>query len=193
MKQNIVLAGVGGQGILTIAAAIARAGLAQGLNIKQSEVHGMAQRGGAVEAHLRLSDERIYSDLVPEGSADLILAIEPLEALRQKRYLSGSGWLVASRTPVLNIPDYPDLEQVCAEIECLPRSILLQADALAAEAGSSRAMNMVMLGAASTVLALTEDALLAAVREMFASKGDKVIQTNVRAFGLGRTHAAESA
>ena len=125
MKQNIVLAGVGGQGILTIAAAIARAGLAQGLNIKQSEVHGMAQRGGAVEAHLRLSDERIYSDLVPEGSADLILAIEPLEGLRQKRYLSGSGWLVASRTPVLNIPDYPDIERVCGEIERLPRSILL--------------------------------------------------------------------
>ena len=186
MKRDIVIAGVGGQGILTIAASIAKAAVAAGLNIKQSEVHGMAQRGGAVQAHLRLSDETIYSDLVPVGGADLILAVEPLEALRECRFLAPAGCVLANSTPVTNIGNYPDLEEVLTEIRKLPQHVLLDADGLAREAGSARAMNMVMLGAASVVIGLPEDGLLQVIRDMFERKGEKVVEINERAFALGR-------
>src|SRR4030042_5605627 len=109
MKQDIILAGVGGQGILSIAFVIAGAALEDGLEVKQAEVHGMSQRGGAVQSHLRLSQERIFSDLIPKGEADLILSVEPLEALRYVDYLRPEGMVVSSRPPFVNIPDYPDL------------------------------------------------------------------------------------
>ena len=189
MKRDIVIAGVGGQGILTIAASIAKAAVSAGLNIKQSEVHGMAQRGGAVQAHLRLSDDTIYSDLVPVGSADLILAVEPLEALREYRFLGPSGCVLANSTPVMNIGNYPDVEEVLAEVRKLPRHVLLNADELAREAGSARAMNMVMLGAASLLLDLPQGQLLDVIRDAFARKGEKVVEVNHRAFALGREAA----
>ena len=193
MKRDIVIVGVGGQGILTIAASIAKAAVAAGLSIKQSEVHGMAQRGGAVQAHLRISDEIIYSDLVPAGAADVILAVEPLEALRECRYLGPSGCVLANSTPVTNIGNYPDMEEILAEIRKLPRHVLIDADELAREAGSVRAMNMVMLGTASLVLGLPEAELLTVIRDMFERKGEKVVEINNRAFALGRDAARHQA
>ncbi|MBM3312322.1 MAG: hypothetical protein FJY80_12540, partial [Candidatus Aminicenantes bacterium] len=135
-RQDIILAGVGGQGILSVAAAIAGAALKLGLNVKQAEVHGMAQRGGAVQSHLRLSRERIWSDLIPRGGADLILAVEPLEALRYLEYLSPGGRVVASTKPVQNIPDYPPLDEILAEIRRLPGSLVVEAEDLAKRAGT---------------------------------------------------------
>jgi indolepyruvate ferredoxin oxidoreductase beta subunit len=152
MKQDIVLAGVGGQGILSIAFVIDNAALKKGLKIKQAEVHGMAQRGGAVQSHLRLSEEEVHSDLIPKGRADMILSVEPLETLRYLDYLQPEGYIVTSSTPMINIPDYPDIDGILGAIGETERRIVVDSGELAREAGSARAQNMVMLGAASSHL-----------------------------------------
>jgi indolepyruvate ferredoxin oxidoreductase beta subunit len=192
MKQDIILAGVGGQGILSIAYVIDNAALKAGLQIKQAEVHGMAQRGGAVQSHLRLSDQPIYSDLVPRGRADLVLSVEPLEALRYVDYLHPEGTVVTSSTPMTNIPDYPPMEDVLARISQLEHSVVVDSGRLAQEAGAARAQNMVMLGAASRFLILQETELRESIRDLFARRGDSVVAVNLKAFELGRAAAAEA-
>ncbi len=189
MKQDVILAGVGGQGILSIAFVIDNAALRDGLSFKQAEVHGMAQRGGAVTSHLRLSDERIWSDLIPRGEADLILSVEPLEALRYLEMLSPSGRVVTSATPYRNIADYPDLEGVLSEIRKVKGAIVVDSEALARQAGTPRAQNMVMLGAASPMLALKEESLKHFVEALFAPRGSAVVDANLKAFDLGRAAA----
>ena len=96
MEKNIILAGVGGQGILSIAFVIDHAALDAGFNFKQAEVHGMAQRGGAVQSNLRYGDGEIWSDIIPMGKADMVLSVEPLEAMRYWQYLRPGGWVVTS-------------------------------------------------------------------------------------------------
>ena len=186
MKQDIVLAGVGGQGILSIAFVIDNAALKQGLKIKQAEVHGMAQRGGAVQSHLRLSEEDVHSDLIPKGQADMILSVEPLETLRYIDYLQPEGYIVTSSTPMVNIPDYPDIDKILDEIREVERSVVVDSGELAREAGSGRAQNMVMLGAASPHLVLEEADLLEFVEVLFKDRGEKMVEINRRAFSLGR-------
>lgn len=190
MKQDIILAGVGGQGILSIAYVIDNAALEAGLNFKQAEVHGMAQRGGAVQSHLRLSDEPVYSELIQRGAADMILSVEPLEALRYADYLASEGLIVASSTPFINIPDYPELEDVLAGIRSLGNAVIIDSEALAKEAGSIRAQNMVMLGAAAGRLIVPEDLLQDFIRALFSPKGEKLVEINLAAFALGRKAAA---
>ena len=189
MKNDIVLAGVGGQGILTIAAIIAQAAVKAGLNVKQSEVHGMSQRGGSVEAHLRISSEPIYSDLIAPGTADVVLAVEPMEALRQRRYLAKDGAILANAKPVLNIGDYPELDAIIAELKTSPKSVALDAEDVAAKLGTPRAMNMVMLGAMSVFLDMPETLLTSQITAMFARKGDAVVKTNLDAFQAGKAAA----
>ncbi len=187
MTCDIVLAGVGGQGVLSVSAVIASAALAHGLQVKQSEVHGMAQRGGAVSANLRLSDRAIASELVPRGCASLLLAMEPLESLRYFPFLSPTGTVVAATTPVENIPDYPPLESVLDAIRTAPHAVLVDATRLAREAGSMRAVNMVMVGAASNLLPLGADALEHEITRRFERKGAAIVEQNLRAFRAGRT------
>jgi indolepyruvate ferredoxin oxidoreductase beta subunit len=189
MKQDIILAGVGGQGILSIAYVIDHAALKQGLRMKQAEVHGMAQRGGAVQSHLRISDEVIFSDLIPKGEADLILSVEPLEALRYADYLHPNGSVVTSSAPMVNIPDYPPIEHVLARLRQLKRSVVVDSAALAQQAGSAWAQNMVMLGAASGFLALEEAGLKEFITELFGKRGESVVATNLKAFDLGKAAA----
>lgn len=189
MKQDIILAGVGGQGILSIAFVIDNAALREGLNLKQAEVHGMSQRGGAVQSHLRLSEGRIFSALIPKGEADMILSVEPLETLRHFDYLSTEGIVVTSSTPHVNIPDYPDVEQVLKRIQKAKRVSVIDAGGLAREAGSTKAQNMVMLGAASPHLILKEDVLKEYIAVLFRPRGGNLIETNLKAFELGRNAA----
>lgn len=188
-KQDIILAGVGGQGILSIAFVIDHAALKEGFNVKQAEVHGMAQRGGAVQSHLRLSKDRIWSDLIPRGEADMILSVEPLEALRYLDFLHPGGKLVTSSTPFVNIPDYPDQEKLIGRIREIPGSVIVDSEALAKEAGTSKVQNTVMLGAAAKDLVVNEDSLLESIKVLFAPRGDKVLEANIRAFELGRRAA----
>ncbi|MGQ9801268.1 MAG: indolepyruvate oxidoreductase subunit beta [Candidatus Saccharicenans sp.] len=189
MKYDIILAGVGGQGILSIAFVIDNAALEEGLFFKQAEVHGMSQRGGAVQSHLRLADSHIYSDLIPLGQADMILSVEPLETLRYFEYLKPDGAVVSSSTPYTNISDYPVLEEVFREIKKAPVHVLIDSDKLAREAGSVRAQNMVILGAASIFLPLKEEALKKYIQVLFEKRGPQIVQTNLKAFDLGRQAA----
>ena len=186
MKYDVILAGVGGQGVLSVAAIIARGALKAGLEVRQSEVHGMAQRGGAVQAHLRLSDRPIAADLVGRGRADLILSMEPLEGLRYLAWLEPGGTLITAGEPVRNIPDYPETGEVHDAVRRLPRGRLIEAEALARQAGSARATNMVMVGAASAGLPVAAGHLQQAIEEAFAAKGAEVVRVNLEAFRLGR-------
>ncbi|AHC14377.1 indolepyruvate oxidoreductase subunit beta [Salinispira pacifica] len=186
VKYDIILAGVGGQGILSVAAVIATAAMNAGLQVRQSEVHGMAQRGGAVQAHLRISSSRIPSDLIGFGRADMILSMEPMEALRYTRYLSPLGKVVSAAEAFTNIPDYPNLEDIHGEVRNIAGGELINTVTAAMEAGSSRAANMVLVGAASRHIPLDEGFLLQGVRELFTAKGEKVVQTNIAAFKAGR-------
>lgn len=190
MKFDIILAGVGGQGVLSVSAIIASSAMKEGLHVKQSEVHGMSQRGGAVLANLRLSDRPIASDLIPLGGASMILSMEPIESLRYLRYLDPAGAIVASSDPLVNIPDYPALDGVLATIRALPHAVLVEAERLAREAGSARATNMVMAGAASHWLPVQAATMQHFIESLFARKGDRVVATNVKAFQAGREAAA---
>ncbi|MDA3813273.1 MAG: indolepyruvate oxidoreductase subunit beta, partial [Candidatus Cloacimonetes bacterium] len=150
MKKDIILAGVGGQGILSIAAIIGAAAIESDHHLKQAEVHGMSQRGGDVQSHLRISDKPIYSDLIPSGGADLIISVEPMESLRYLPYLSETGWLITNTNALVNIPNYPDYDELMQTIKSFQNHIALDADKIAKDIGSQRSMNMVVLGAAST-------------------------------------------
>ena len=192
MKSDIILAGVGGQGILSIATVLGEAALADDLLIKQAETHGMSQRGGAVYSHMRISDQPISSDLIPGGSADLILAVEPMESLRYLPYLSETGYLVTNITPFVNIPNYPEIDAVLAEIRKHPRNIAIDADTIAKEVGSARASNMVMLGAASPFIDIEFSKIENGIRTIFSRKGDDVVNMNLEALRRGRQFAEEN-
>lgn len=189
MKTDIILAGVGGQGILSIATIIGEAALSQGLSIKQAEVHGMSQRGGDVQSHLRLSSAPIHSDLIPRGGADAILSLEPMEALRYLSYLDPRGWVVVNTVPFVNIPNYPDEKRVFDELAALPHSIMIDADALAKEAGNPQASNIALLGAASAILDIDHRLLEDAIAKVFGRKGEEVVEKNRKAFSAGRVAA----
>ncbi|NTV82010.1 MAG: indolepyruvate oxidoreductase subunit beta [Candidatus Aminicenantes bacterium] len=192
MKQDIILAGVGGQGILSIAYVIDNAALADGLFFKQAEVHGMAQRGGAVQSHMRLSDATIWSDLIPKGEADMILSVEPLEALRYLDYLRPDGIVVTSSTPFRNIPDYPEIEKVLEALRKAPRSVVIDSEKLAKESGTVKAQNVVLLGAAASFLIIKEKSLLGTIETLFRDRGPTVLEANLKAFVLGRKAATGS-
>jgi indolepyruvate ferredoxin oxidoreductase beta subunit len=190
MKKDIILGGVGGQGILTIATTIGLAALLEGLQLKQSEVHGMSQRGGDVQSHLRLSSDPIASDLIPEGKADMIIAVEPLEALRYVNMLSRQkGWIITSINPFKNISDYPAMEEVEAAIHQFPRYISIDANAIAKELGSLKTANIVVLGAASPFLDIKYASLEKAIHQLFDKKGEDIVQLNLNALKAGREFA----
>lgn len=189
MKSDIILSGVGGQGIVSIAATIAMAALENNLLIKQSEVHGMSQRGGAVQSHLRISEKEIASDLISEGTADIIISVEPMESLRYLPWLKTEGWVVTNTTPFVNIPDYPDIKELIAEIEKLPHHISLNADELARQVKSPRSSNMVVLGAASPFLDVPYESLENGIKKIFGKKGDKIVQLNIQALRAGREYS----
>jgi indolepyruvate ferredoxin oxidoreductase beta subunit len=189
MKNDIIISGVGGQGILSIAAIIGLAAVENGLYLKQSEVHGMSQRGGDVQSHFRLSDKPVISDLIPLGMADIIISIEPMESLRYLPWLSGKGWLVTNSNPYININDYPPVETIIEEIKKIKNHIVIDADSLAREAGSVKSVNMVMLGAASPFIDMPYRSLENAVMKLFARKGEKIINLNLLALSTGRSFA----
>lgn len=189
MKKDIILAGVGGQGILSIAAVIGHAAIKENLYIKQAEVHGMSQRGGDVQSHLRLSSEPIASDLIARGCADIIISLEPMEALRYLPFLAPDGWIVTNTTPFVNIPNYPDSEAVLYELKSRRNVILLDVDAAAKAAGNPRGSNIALLGACSGILGIEADKLEAGISDIFSRKGASVVEANLAAFRAGAAAA----
>lgn len=192
MKTDIILSGVGGQGILSIATIIGEAATRLGLTLKQAEVHGMSQRGGDVQSNLRLSDQPIASDLIPLGMADIILSLEPMEALRYLPYLSKEGWIITSSAPFINIPNYPDTEQLMQELNSLPHIVALDVDAIAKENNMPRCGNVILLGAAAVFLKIIDtDELYHSIERIFRLKGEAVVEMNHRAFKIGYEYAQQ--
>jgi len=189
MKTDIILAGVGGQGILSIAAVIGMAAIDNDLYVKQAEVHGMSQRGGAVQSHLRISDQPVHSDLIPAGSCDMILSVEPMESLRYVPLLSEKGWLITNSRPFVNTKDYPDVEELYREIRTIPNSLLIDADAIAAEVGSRKVSNIVVLGASADYLGIGFSSLEQSIRAIFGRKGKEIVQMNINALNAGKKAA----
>lgn len=192
MKIDIILAGVGGQGILSIASIIGYAALKKGLTLKQAEVHGMSQRGGDVQSHFRLADHEIASDLIPQGQADLIISVEPMESLRYLPWLSKEGWLITNDQPFINITNYPQPEVLNAELQKQPRKVIISADKMAKELGSARSANMVILGAASPFIDIEFSAIENAVSEVFARKGEEIVNVNLACLRAGREFAQQN-
>ena len=186
MKVDIILCGVGGQGILSIATIIGEAAMNENLYIKQAEVHGMSQRGGDVQSNLRISSEPIYSDLIPKGGADVIISMEPMEALRYLPFLKKDGWIITNSAPFVNIPNYPDMEIVKADLAKLPHVVSIDIEQMAKDNGVPRSANVILLGAAQKALGLEYEKLEAAIARVFARKGDAVVEANIKALALGR-------
>lgn len=185
MNTDIILSGVGGQGILSIATIIGAAAINDSLYIKQAEVHGMSQRGGDVQSNLRISSTPIASDLIPLGKADLIISLEPMEAMRYLPYLKKDGWVITNTEPFVNIPDYPDLDTLMQRIEALPHHVALDVAAIASEATSPRAANIVLLGAAAPFLGIDIAKIEDGIHSVFARKGDDIVEMNIKAFRAG--------
>ncbi|MDY4842565.1 MAG: indolepyruvate oxidoreductase subunit beta [Prevotella sp.] len=186
MKKDIILCGVGGQGILSIATIIGEAATKAGLHLKQAEVHGMSQRGGDVQSNLRLSTDPIYSDLIPMGGTDVVISMEPMESLRYLPYLSKNGTIVTSSKPFINIPNYPDEDALNAELDALPSVVKLDIESIAKDAGNARGANMVLLGMAAPFIEIvTVEQLRDAIAVVFARKGEKVVEGNLKAFDMG--------
>ena len=192
MKTDIILAGVGGQGILSIATAIGAAALKNGLNVKQAETHGMSQRGGDVVSHMRISEKTIYSDLIAHGEADLIMSVEPMESLRYLPFLSKKGFVVTNTTPFVNIPDYPEMDALLKKLDSMDNVIAIDSEKIAADLGSKLASNMVILGAGSPFINdITFEALENGIIELFSRKGDNIVNLNLAAIRAGRKIAEE--
>lgn len=189
MKKDIILAGVGGQGILSVAAIIGTAALEAGMSLKQAEVHGMSQRGGNVQSHLRISDKDIASDLIPEGMADMVISLEPMESLRYLPMLSEKGWVITNLQPFINNPNYPEKEVLYAEIGKINHHVALNADEIAKNLGTPKAANVVMLGAASRFLEIDFGKLENAIRSIFGRKGEAVVNDNLKALRTGKEYA----
>lgn len=188
MKTDIILAGVGGQGILTIATILGAAALNDNLYLKQAEVHGMSQRGGDVQSNLRISSDPIHSDLIPYGAADLIVSLEPMEALRYVPYLSEKGWVVTNTNPFVNIDNYPDITEVESELKDCGNVVAFNMDETAKSLMSPRSSNIVLLGAASPFIDIKTETIEEAIANLFFKKGEKIVNSNLEAFRAGRKH-----
>lgn len=185
MKKDIILAGVGGQGIISVAAIIGLAALNKGMYLKQSEVHGMSQRGGDVMSNLRISDNEIFSDLIPFGEADIIISLEPMESLRYLPYLKEDGWLITNNSPYVNILNYPDIDKIYSEIRKIKNHVLIPAEEMAKELGSDKVVNMIVLGASAPHLGFSKEDMLKAVEQTFKNKGQDILELNFKAFESG--------
>lgn len=186
MKTDIILCGVGGQGILSIATIIGEAAMKENLYIKQAEVHGMSQRGGDVQSNLRISSNPINSDLIALGGADVIISMEPMEALRYLPFLNKNGWIITSSAPFVNIPNYPDLETIKADYKKLDHVIMIDIESMAKENNVPRSANVILLGAAQKALGIEYDKLEAAIQRVFARKGEAIVEQNIKALAIGK-------
>ncbi len=191
MKTDIILSGVGGQGILSIAAVIGEAAIKENLYMKQAETHGMSQRGGDVQSNLRISDQPIASDLIGLGSADLIISLEPMEALRYLPYLHADGCVVTNQTPLVNIPDYPNVDDVLDEVKKVKNHVIIDVDSIAKEVGSPRVSNIVMLGASLPFLGIPSSVVEEGIRSIFGRKGEEVVALNLKALAAGEAAAVK--
>jgi indolepyruvate ferredoxin oxidoreductase beta subunit len=184
---NILISGVGGQGVLLTSKIIAEAALLTGLDVKQSEVHGMAQRGGSVLSQVRFGD-KVFSPIVSEGEADLLIGFEPLETARYLHFLKDDGVVIYNTRSIGTIGVSIGVEKYPADINTLIKDriktvIPFDGTQLAVAAGDKRTLNLVLLGAALTFLPLKETVILEAIKNTVPKK---VLEINQKAFAAGR-------
>ncbi len=191
MKTNIIISGVCGQGILTIAAVLNKAALNHNLFIKQSEIHGMSDCDNEVQLHIQFSNNEIYSNLIPKGKTDLILSIEPTELLCYIPFLKKEGWLVTDSSTFANILDYPKKDDLFKQIKTYPNHIIINATTEARKMGDTKVANMILLGAASTLIPLTSQSMQNAIKNLLVNKNEKIILLNMEAFEKGKKLAKE--
>ena len=188
MKKSILLAGVGGQGVITAANIIANAALIEGYNVITSELHGMAQRGGDVKCAVRIGN--VYSPIIPPQTADAIISLEPMEALRNLNVVSKNGIVITDINPIyppltsIGIGKYPSLDNIFERIEKHCRLIKINADELAKKAGSILTKNIVMIGSfhALGIFPLKKESIIQSISQNI--KKDYV-DINIKAFEIG--------
>jgi indolepyruvate ferredoxin oxidoreductase beta subunit len=184
--HGIVLSGVGGQGVLSLAQIALEALRRSGLQALQSEIHGMSQRGGSVHAQVCFSEAPLTSPIIDEGCADLLIALEPLEALRYVAMLRMNGHLVVSEEPQVNMEGYPPLEDVYAALKAVRGAHLVDTEDLARRLNHRQAGGMALLGMASKYLPVPVETWHEVIRERFEAKGLRVCEKNLEAFEAGR-------
>ena len=190
---NVSLVGVGGQGILLTANLLGRVAALAGLDVKKSEIHGMAQRGGSVASSVRFGD-KVHSPIIPAGESDLLVAFDRLEALRCAQQLKAGGRALVNDvylTPVtVSSGQQPEVEDLEGALKAaLPSAIFVDAAAIAKEVGNDRTANMVIAGALSALTPFAEDLWLKAMSETFTGPKAKLLEVNGKAFALGRAAA----
>lgn len=188
MKIDIIFAGVGGQGIISAAAMVVQTATKLGLNAKQNEVHGMAQRGGSVVCFVRISDEEISSNTIPKGQADFIFATEPMEAIRYIDYISPNGTVITNDTPFINIPEYPDTDKLLGFLKNESNAIIIDGKRLNEEISNPKVANTAVLGVLIPRLGINkmEETFIELIELRFKSKGDKIIELNKKAYWWGK-------
>lgn len=185
MTRNLIFAGVGGQGIVLASKLVAQTALRKGLFVRTAETIGMAQRGGSVMSHVRIGDV-VYSPMVAPGTAQALIAFEPGEAVRCLPYLEKGGTVVVSEravppvTAALSRSDYDGADMLAHLRRCGARLVIVDGDAICAEAGSPKVLNTALLGAAAAagVLGLTPDEIEATIEAVLP---EKYVAMNVRA------------
>ena len=184
--QGIIVAGVGGQGTITLAQLILGAAWRSKYHCLQSEVHGMSQRGGAVNAHIVFDSQPVTSPTIEEGSADLLIGMEPLETLRYVHMVKKEGNIISSLSPIVNMGNYPEESTVIDAVKKVDDIHLVDTDACSKELKNRHAGNVILLGMASKFLPMEQELWLSIFEERFKVKGDKIIQKNKEAFEYGR-------
>jgi len=193
MTTNVIFAGVGGQGVILASKILMEVALRAGFDVKESEVHGMAQRGGSVDCHVRFG-KKVFSPLIPLGCADVIVSLELLESLRKIEYLAPDGKFLVNRAKIDPVPVTRGVMKYPDDIEAwltasIKGAVILDTDAAIKETGSSKALNIIMLGALSMFLEFTEDEWKIALRSVVK---EKFIDMNLKAFEMGRRLIAQS-
>lgn len=192
-KFDLLITGVGGQGAILASDIIGKAAVTAGLSIRAAETHGMAQRGGSVVNHIRIG--QAYGSMIPKKGADIMLALEPMEAVRYLDFLKDGGIIIVNTQPVVPVTvasgqaKYPEVSDI---LDALSEKYIVKAfnaDELAFEAGSRLAMNVVMVGAVSGYLPIPKETLLESIKALVPQK---TIEVNLRAFEAGRQKVEES-
>lgn len=184
--HGIILSGVGGQGVLSLAQILLEALRRSGLHTLQSEIHGMSQRGGSVHAQVCYAEAPLSSPIIDEGCADLLIALEPLEALRYVSMLRLNGALVVSEEPQTDMAGYPPLEDIYAALKAVPGAHLVDTEDLARRLNHRQAGGMALLGMASRFLPVDDAVWREVIAQRFEAKGPRITEKNLEAFEAGR-------
>ena len=185
MSCKIIVSGVGGQGAITIAQLILGAAFKDNLYALQSEVHGMSQRGGAVNAHVIVSSMEVFSPVVMAGDGDILISLEPLETLRYLPLLKSGAHVIAAMEPVVNMDNYPEREELMGALARIPGVQLIDTETHSRALNAKKSGNIILLGVAARHMGIASARWREALTERFAGKGEAIITKNIEAFECG--------